>query len=397
MAFQYTSSAAVLDQTTGTSKDEYPAICINPEMMVDEKEAGNIGTKLHPACKSEEMREKAMSADELQNLCFSKDFSLIEAQLDAIPVLTSASFASHSTSTSSKKSMYSSCATDDDVDAVLGQLMEKSLSINSRVTSITVSRHGRSHQRWIVDSQTNQVIRLVTGCVPILKGGKVMLVSANKKNEWIAPKGGWEMDEEAEFSAGREAFEEAGVIGVLGPKLSEIQYETRKSRERRLVLEENLKTNTETESQFSSGWSDFSQLSEDDHLLDKDHSSKSHDATEVIPDTLKKSKVQVTIQPPVLGKGLNIPHAQDKKVAQLVPLDKQVDPKDHITSETTLDYSHVRVSLFPLYVQEVKSDWPESGRLRRAVDIDEAIDLLEGRPEVRAILVELKEKGMHRV
>ena len=33
-------------------------------------------------------------------------------------------------------------------------------------------------------------------------------------------------------------------------------------------------------------------------------------------------------------------------------------------------YSHVRVSLFPLYVKEVKSTWPECGRLRKAVSID---------------------------
>ena len=43
----------------------------------------------------------------------------------------------------------------------------------------------------------------------------------------------------------REAFEEAGVIGVLGPKLTEVQYETRKSKKRRLESEELLKKNLE--------------------------------------------------------------------------------------------------------------------------------------------------------
>jgi len=44
------------------------------------------------------------------------------------------------------------------------------------------------------------------------------------------PNGGWERDEVMEGSAIREGFKEAGVLGRLGPKLSAVQYETRKAK-----------------------------------------------------------------------------------------------------------------------------------------------------------------------
>ena len=94
---------------------------------------------------------------------------------------------------------------------------------------VKTSRQGRATQRWITDPDSHETIRLTTGCVPILRGGKILFVSASRKPEWILPKGGWELDETMEESAVRECFEEAGVLGVLGPKLSDIQYETRQS------------------------------------------------------------------------------------------------------------------------------------------------------------------------
>jgi 8-oxo-dGTP pyrophosphatase MutT (NUDIX family) len=63
------------------------------------------------------------------------------------------------------------------------------------------------------------------------------------------PKGGWEMDEELEESAIRETYEEAGVIGVLGPKLSEFHYETRKAL-RRLLLADNCSAETRYRNQI---------------------------------------------------------------------------------------------------------------------------------------------------
>ena len=63
-------------------------------------------------------------------------------------------------------------------------------------------------------------------------------MSASRKAEWILPKGGWEKDEEMEESAIRECFEEAGVLGILGPKLNPVDYETRKAKKRRLEVQE---------------------------------------------------------------------------------------------------------------------------------------------------------------
>jgi hypothetical protein len=41
----------------------------------------------------------------------------------------------------------------------------------------------------------------VVGTIPILKGGKLLLVSASRKAEWILPKGEWESDYSMEESA----------------------------------------------------------------------------------------------------------------------------------------------------------------------------------------------------
>lgn len=374
---------------------ESPRTCIIPDMLeMDGKRESGTGTKLSPICIDEEMKLQATPVAYLKKLVFPKNFSLIEVQPDDVPGLTTASFSSRST-TQTKQSMYSLSTTGSDDDVGLTRLMKKSSSINSDIASLTVSRHGRAGQRWIVDPKTNQVIRLVSGCVPILKGGKILMVSSNKRNEWILPKGGWEYDEDIEESAIRETFEEAGVIGILGPKLSEVQYETRKAKEKRIALDENLKQKTESEGgQFSSGWSDVSQLSEDEHLFEKDHFSKSQRYVDSSLDVPKKPQVQVTIQSSPLGKGID--HMSPAGIA-IVPSDEQVHPKDHVTSETPLEYNYVRVNMFPLFIQEVKSEWPESGRLRRAVDIDEAIELLAGRPEQQTMVLEVKEKEMHNV
>jgi hypothetical protein len=55
------------------------------------------------------------------------------------------------------------------------------------------------------------------------------------------------------------------------------------------------------------------------------------------------------------------------------------------------------MTLFPLYVTDVHEDWPERGRLRTAVDIDQAIAMMDARPEFRAALEEVKARGLHLV
>lgn len=352
--------------------------------------AANTGTKVFPICNDAGMKELSTSSEDLRTLCFPATFSLIEAQLEVIPPgVTSASFASHSTCTVSNLGMYSASESHD-TDGMLSKLMQKSAVFNETVTKTTKSREGRAGQRWIVDPESDKVTRLVTGCIPILKGGKIMLCSASKKNEWILPKGGWEMDEELEESAIRETYEEAGVLGVLGPKLSEVQYETRKAKERRLSLVEELKLKGGSETEFSSGWSDVSQLSEDDHISSEKagtpgdtleaHSTAQLSSTSGIP--------KIVIETQTISK------SSEKSLS--VPIEHQANTDAHVVRDPSV-YSHVCANLFPLYVKEVMTDWPECGRLRKAVDIDEAIDLLAKRPEMQAMLLCLKARGLHRV
>ncbi|KAL4236681.1 Diphosphoinositol polyphosphate phosphohydrolase 2 [Mactra antiquata] len=49
---------------------------------------------------------------------------------------------------------------------------------------------------------------------------EILLVSSSKhKDQWIVPGGGIEPEEEPTIAAVREAFEEAGAVGVLGRKI----------------------------------------------------------------------------------------------------------------------------------------------------------------------------------
>ena len=47
-----------------------------------------------------------------------------------------------------------------------------------------------------------------------------------------------------------------------------------------------------------------------------------------------------------------------------------------------------------MYVTSVLDTWPESGRSRRAFPIDEAIEQVK-RPEIKAYLTEVKNRGLH--
>jgi hypothetical protein len=61
------------------------------------------------------------------------------------------------------------------------------------------------------------------------------------------------------------------------------------------------------------------------------------------------------------------------------------------------NYSYVRLLLFPLYISEVKNDWPEKGRLRKIVDIDDAIKIMEkeDRGYFKKGLEMIKDRGLH--
>jgi hypothetical protein len=75
---------------------------------------------------------------------------------------------------------------------------------------------------------------------------------------------------------------------------------------------------------------------------------------------------------------------------------KQSDETSSIASDSST-YSLVRMTLFPLYVSEIKDNWPESGRFRKIMDIDDAIEMLASREEFRSALIEVKERKLHLV
>jgi diphosphoinositol-polyphosphate diphosphatase len=219
---------------------------------------------------------------------------------------------------------------------------------------------------------------MVTGCVPIVEGGKILFVSASRKPEWILPKGGWESDEVMEESAIRECFEEAGVVGVLGARLSEIEYETRKSKKRRLDQEEAQKR---------------AKTIREAHAVSPDTKveatiGRSSVATSSVHDESSTSSVERATEV--------AEHVSNEEMSRIRGQAKPNDETCSVSSDTSAGYTHVRMTLFPLYVSEVKSEWPESGRFRKAVDIDEAIRITVNRPELQAALLEVKERNLHR-
>ena len=66
--------------------------------------------------------------------------------------------------------------------------------------------------------------RLVAGIVPLSENKeRVLLIQSTRRNCWVLPKGGWEIDEAtAEDAARREAWEEAGVVCVIEKDLGMI-------------------------------------------------------------------------------------------------------------------------------------------------------------------------------
>jgi diphosphoinositol-polyphosphate diphosphatase len=334
-----------------------------------------------PVCQNPSLKKEAMSSEDLSKLCFTPTSHAGDCSL---PTATSASSAS---SISSRESDQSSA------------------QLNAKVISQKTSRQGRETQRWVIDANSQQRIRLVTGCVPILNDGRILLVSASRKAEWILPKGGWELDETMEESAVRESFEEAGVLGTLGTKLSEIEYETRKSRKRKLELEETIKRKKEApETGFSSGASDVFPSEDENHVTEKCITkSVEEDSPCSAP-----SPPSLSVPQPELGKS-DVLCSEPAKVSQPTmskdavdrirasKTTKAWDETSSIASDSSTNYSLVRMTLFPLYVREVKDNWPESGRFRKAVEIDDAIEMMKSRPEFHAVLEEVKNKGIHLV
>jgi len=198
------------------------------------------------------------------------------------------------------------------------------------IVSTSDSRQGRDRQRFDTCKDTGTTIRLTTGCIPITNDGRILFCSSSKKKEWILPKGGWENDENIEESAVRETYEEAGVLGTLGARLDDVTFETNKEKKRRAAS---------------------LQLQTHDSFLSSD--------------------------PP-----------QAKEISENSELNN--------ASSSTVKKTHglVRVTFFVIYISEVLEEWPESGRSRKILDIEEAISIVK-RDELKTVLLDLKARGLH--
>jgi len=320
------------------------------------------------------LKKSAMSAADLAQFCFTYETNKttnLDAVLrsDTVPISSSSSTCTRESDTLSDVEGHPKTLHSPQLDRAVSE------RLNAKVSMRKTSRQGRSSQRWLTDNITHESVRLVTGCVPILQGGKILLVSSNRKPEWILPKGGWERDEAIEESAVRETFEEAGVLGVLGPRLSDIQYETRKAKKRRLEQEEIMRKFLKAESEY-----------EKDEELKPSVETTLHSPEDV-------SIVAAAAQSPDSPAALS-----QEALTKIRGFSYASKPSDETASNaSTLSalYSQVRMTLFPLYVSKVHVTWPENSRLRKAVDIDEAIELLNTRPEFKQALLEVKERGLH--
>ncbi|KAL7528471.1 hypothetical protein ACHAXR_005878 [Thalassiosira sp. AJA248-18] len=217
------------------------------------------------------------------------------------------------------------------------------------------SRQGRSLQRYLVHSPTEELVRQVAGTIPITRDGRIILVSASRKSEWILPKGGWDADETKEECAARETFEEAGLLGRLGGCLEPIDYETSKAKKRRLSMLESGESKGKTK-------------------------------------TVGGERKDEGMHPPQPKRAKT-----DNGTTSTSSTGPAHPPSMPSATKPPKSHSYIRLFLFPLYVSTVKADWPENGRLRKLVDIDEAIKImeLENRQYFKRGLEMVKERGLH--
>jgi len=233
------------------------------------------------------------------------------------------------------------------------------------------------------------LVRQVAGCIPITRDGRVLLCSASRKPEWILPKGGWDTDETSEECAIRESFEEAGVMGTLGPRLKPIDYETRKAKKRRLERANSVSSSTSGEKKSGDDPKTGAKDTSDNHKYSRKKAKTSNSSSDM---QLSPWKEMPTQTKNLEGSNPATPVASNSKGKEECPLSSTSAPNPE-------KYSFVRIFLYPLYISEVKEEWPEKGRLRKLASIDEAIRIMEGqkRFEFRAALLQVKEMGLHRL
>ena len=366
-----------------------------PEVRVDlSSMIGRIKPK--PVCLDKTLKEQSVSCGEISKFKFvfepTTDDGPKDKESQEISVVSSGSStasrenglssetAAASQSTNSKEAAIASSSFAD--DSFLHRKSE-SERINLKVKTQTISRNGRQTQRWYTDPATRTRYRMTTGCIPVLKDGRILFCSASRKPEWILPKGGWEKDEVMEESAIRETFEEAGVFGIIGPCLSEIQFETRKGKKRRIEFEEvQRKAKQICEAQSSSPKG----VPQTDEAMAPPVSLKNRVVSSSDVVCQEKKLTEATIQ--------TLNNSQDSQQLKVIQHSSDGDNVS-VASETSLSHAHVKMSLFPLYVTEVMETWPEQGRFRKVVDIDQAIKISESRPYFQQALKELKVRNLH--
>eukprot|EP00557_Chaetoceros_sp_GSL56_P001203 CAMPEP_0176490500 /NCGR_PEP_ID=MMETSP0200_2-20121128/7905_1 /TAXON_ID=947934 /ORGANISM="Chaetoceros sp., Strain GSL56" /LENGTH=451 /DNA_ID=CAMNT_0017887813 /DNA_START=638 /DNA_END=1993 /DNA_ORIENTATION=- len=367
--------------------------------------------KSPPVCRVPALRKMNMSAETLSQWCFEpKD--LLQGSEDKLLHEEALKVARGGYGVTQIKERLV-----DKVGATLDQ--EEKISSNEwahfkrAILQRTESRNGRDHQRFASDPLTGQMFRLTTGSVPILNDGRILLISSSRKEEWILPKGGWESDETLEVSALRETYEEGGILGTLGPKLTEIEYETRKAKKRRLELE-SLKKKFEVGSGTVSGLPPATTINEtisyssavsvhstsssvchsEDDLMQGSGHSRDQQSVNLSNETSKLNSA--ASEKDCLIVPATIKHETKNTVSEKTDTDAaSLDSVNSYTSDASSSCGYVRMLMFPLYVLEVREHWPESGRARKAVDIDTAIEMMKPRPEFHQVLLEVKEKGYH--
>jgi 8-oxo-dGTP pyrophosphatase MutT (NUDIX family) len=280
--------------------------------------------------------EITSSSAALQDCCFPLDLDLVRAFRDRLNGETTTAFL-------------------EGEDLSSERLQAISMESREYLMDLTVSRTGRELQRYgyatEVDDDVRSALastnssddsncsgdprgspncRLVTGCIPILQGGRILLISSTKSRDvFVLPKGGWEQDESLPVAALRETLEEAGVTGILGPPLPPLTYETKKSLKRRLSPKQSL--------------------------------SESTTDTIPVPTFAPQCTEEVT---------------------------------DQASASNHNVHTHNRLIIFPLYVQSIYEHWPEENRVRRSVSIEEAVALLEHRPEFLHMVEMLRERNL---
>ncbi|KAK9115131.1 hypothetical protein Syun_021928 [Stephania yunnanensis] len=91
-----------------------------------------------------------------------------------------------------------------------------------------VSRTGRQYQRYNMGG-----CRQVVGCIPYrfkndFEELEVLVISSQKGQGMLFPKGGWETDESKEEAALRETLEEAGVVGKVEGELGKWSFKSKR-------------------------------------------------------------------------------------------------------------------------------------------------------------------------